>query len=79
MFEASDPHVLAQFAIRGFGVAILPESIANAYPTGLHAIAITRPGLRARLDLAWKAEGPTSPAARALIAHTRAALEAQHS
>jgi DNA-binding transcriptional LysR family regulator len=71
--EASDPSVLAQFAVRSFGVAILPESIASAYPK-LHAIAITRPRLRARLDLAWRAGGPTSPAARALIAHTRSAL-----
>jgi DNA-binding transcriptional LysR family regulator len=71
--EASDPHVLARFAVRGFGVAILPESIANGYRE-LHVIAITRPRLHARLDLAWKADGPASPAARALIAHTRSAL-----
>ncbi|MEA2371297.1 MAG: hypothetical protein QOH12_1691 [Solirubrobacteraceae bacterium] len=75
-FEASDPNVLARFAARGFGVAILPESIASAYPAGLHAIPITGPPLRARLELAWKAEGPKSPAARALVAHTILALEA---
>jgi DNA-binding transcriptional LysR family regulator len=72
--EASDPNVLARFAARSFGVAILPESIAHAYPADLHSVTITRPRLRARLELAWKAEGPTTPAARALIAHTRAAL-----
>jgi DNA-binding transcriptional LysR family regulator len=59
--------------VRSFGVAILPESIARAYPE-LQAIAITCPRLRARLDLAWRADGPTSPAVRALIAHTRSAL-----
>jgi DNA-binding transcriptional LysR family regulator len=75
-FEASDPTVLARFAVRGFGVAILPESIARTYPEGLHPIAIAAPRLRAHLDLAWKAEGLTSPAARALVAHTVAALEA---
>jgi DNA-binding transcriptional LysR family regulator len=74
-FEASDPHVLARFAAQGFGVAILPESIAHAYPAGLRAIAITGPRLRARLELAWRAEGPASPAARALVAHTILALE----
>jgi len=76
-FEASDPNVLARFAARGFGVAILPESIAHAYPAALHAIAITSPRLRARLELAWKADGPASPAARALVAHTILALEEQ--
>lgn len=74
-FEASDPHVLARFAAHGFGVAILPESIAHAYPAGLRAITITSPRLRARLELAWRAEGPASPAARALVAHTILALE----
>jgi DNA-binding transcriptional LysR family regulator len=74
-FEAGDPVILARFAVRDFGVAILPESIANAYQTDLHAITITRPRLRVRLELAWKAEGPTSPATRALIVHTCTALE----
>jgi DNA-binding transcriptional LysR family regulator len=73
-FEASDPHVLAQLAARGLGLAILPESTANAHRTGLHAIAVTRPRLRGRIELAWRAEGPTSPAARALIGHARNAL-----
>jgi DNA-binding transcriptional LysR family regulator len=76
-FEAGDPNVLAQFAARSFGVAILPESIASAYPAELHPIAITRPRLRARLELAWRTDGPASPAARALVAHTRAALSLQ--
>jgi DNA-binding transcriptional LysR family regulator len=75
-FEASDPNVLARFAAQGFGVAILPESIAAAYPGDLHAIDITRPRLRARLEIAWNADGPTSPAARALVAHTRSSLDA---
>jgi len=77
--EASDPQVLAKFAARNFGVAILPRSIANAYPDDLHPIAITRPRLRAHLELAWRADGPASPAARALIAHTRTALSAPSS
>jgi hypothetical protein len=38
-------------------------------------LAITRPSLRSRIELAWRAEGPQSPvapAARALIVAARA-------
>ncbi|HLH21717.1 MAG TPA: LysR family transcriptional regulator [Chloroflexota bacterium] len=73
-FEASDPNVLAQLAARGLGVAILPQSVANAHPAELHVMDITRPRLRGRLELAWRADGPISPAARALISHARRAL-----
>jgi DNA-binding transcriptional LysR family regulator len=73
-FEASDPNVVAQLAARGLGVAILPESVANAHPAELHALAVTRPRLRGRIELAWRAEGPISPAARALISHARSTL-----
>jgi DNA-binding transcriptional LysR family regulator len=73
-FEASDPHVLAQLAGRGLGVAIVTEPAARAYRGQLHALAITRPRMRGRLALAWRAEGPTSPAARSFISHARAVL-----
>ena len=73
-FEVGDPRVVAQLAAEGLGVAILPESVAVARPAELHAIAVTRPPLRARLVLAWRADGPVSPAARVLIADARAAL-----
>src|SRR6266536_1762639 len=73
-FEASDPRVLAQLAGRGLGVAILPEAVAHAHPTELHAVAVTGPEMRGRLALAWRAEGPISPAARALISHARTVL-----
>jgi DNA-binding transcriptional LysR family regulator len=72
-FEASDLNVIAELARRELGVAILPESVAAAHETDLHAIAITRPRLRARVELAWRVAGPASPAARALIRHARAA------
>jgi DNA-binding transcriptional LysR family regulator len=72
-FEASDPFMLARLAARGLGVAILPESVPAAVE-GLHALALTRPRLRGQLALAWRADGPTSPAADALIAAARAAL-----
>jgi DNA-binding transcriptional LysR family regulator len=73
--EAGDPNVLAQLASRGLGVAVLPESLADFYPEELRAIAITRPELRGRLELAWRAEGPISPAARALIGRACEMLE----
>jgi DNA-binding transcriptional LysR family regulator len=45
-----------------------------AHGDGLHAITISDPPKRGRLALTWRAEGPISPAARALIAHARASL-----
>jgi DNA-binding transcriptional LysR family regulator len=62
--EAGDPNVLAQLASRGLGVAVLPASLADFYREQLHAII--RPKLRGRLEVAWRAEGPISPPARAL-------------
>jgi DNA-binding transcriptional LysR family regulator len=73
-FEASHPNVVAQLAARGLGVAVLPESTARARAAELHTMTITRPELRARLALAWRAQGSISPAARALIRHARKAL-----
>jgi DNA-binding transcriptional LysR family regulator len=75
-FEASDPVTLAQLASRGLGVAILPKAFAETQPIPLHAIRIIQPPLRSRLELAWRADGPISPAARALITHARKALAA---
>jgi DNA-binding transcriptional LysR family regulator len=65
--EASAPGALALLAVRGLGVAILPESLAKAHESELHAVAIIRPALHARIELAWRPDGPASPAARALI------------
>ena len=71
-FEAGDPGVVAQLATRGLGVAVLPASVARRHRDDLHAIAVTRPRLRSRMEIAWRAGGPASPAARALIAHVEA-------
>jgi DNA-binding transcriptional LysR family regulator len=68
-FEASDPGVLAQLAARGLGVAIVPEPVATA--AGLHALAL---GLRGQIALAWRAGGPSSPAARAFVEHARSSV-----
>ncbi|MBO0680627.1 LysR family transcriptional regulator [Mycolicibacterium sp. S2-37] len=67
--EAGTPMELAELAARGLGVAILPQSVARNR-TDLHAVTLT-PELRGRLVLAWRAGGPVSPAARALIALAR--------
>jgi len=67
--EAGDPLVLMELARRGLGVAIVPESA----PEGLHVVRL-RPALRSRLDLVWRAGDAPSPAARELLARTRAAV-----
>jgi len=64
-FEAGTPNELADLAARGLGPAIVPLSISRSRPD-LRAIPIT-PELRGRLALAWRASGPISPAARALV------------
>jgi DNA-binding transcriptional LysR family regulator len=66
--------VLAQLAAQGLGVAVLPESIARSRDD-LHLLTITHPDLRGSLGFAWRAEGPVSPAARALIERARRLLE----
>ncbi|MFD4181408.1 LysR family transcriptional regulator [Rhodococcus sp. NPDC058514] len=73
-FEASDPNVLARLAARGLGVAILPTTVATAHATTLRSVTITRPGLRGRIALAWRSDGPASSAASALVAHARLTL-----
>ena len=73
-FEASDLRIVSQLAIRGLGVAMLPESVAQAHAAQLHTVRITDPEPRGTLELAWRADRPGSPAARALIRHARATL-----
>ncbi|PXY19018.1 LysR substrate-binding domain-containing protein [Prauserella muralis] len=72
-FEAGNPQVLGDLAARGLGVAILPESTARARPD-LRVVPVTVPPMRGRVALAWRAEGPNGPAARAFIEHARARL-----
>ena len=71
-FEANSPSALADLAERGLGVAVLPESAAAARP-GLHPLPLM-PEIRGRLVFAWRAEGPTSPAARVLVRMARGRL-----
>ncbi len=74
-FEAGDPNVLVQLARRGLGVAILPRVVATAAGSGLVALALGPPELRARMELLWRADGPASPAGQALIALARETVE----
>ncbi len=73
-FEVGDPRIAAELAGRGLGVALLPESVASAYPAQLRCVALVDPVLRGRIALAWRAEQPASPAARAFIGHARRQL-----
>jgi DNA-binding transcriptional LysR family regulator len=65
--EASNLGIVAELAARGLGVAIVPASVAAAGPPGLRTLPIEGPELRGRVAIAWRAEGPASPAARALV------------
>lgn len=71
-FEASTPTALADLAERGLGVAIVPASVPRGR-RGLHAVDLV-PEMRGRLVLAWRSEGPISPAARVLIDRARRLL-----
>ena len=71
--EASALGLVAQLAQQDLGIAILPESVA-AHSSELHTLTVTRPTLRSRIELAWRADGGSSPAARALVLHARAVL-----
>ncbi|MEU7581464.1 LysR family transcriptional regulator [Streptomyces sp. NPDC041068] len=72
-FETGDPDMAARFARHGLGVALLAEATARRHEPHVRTLTFAH-APRARLLLAWRGEGPTSPAARALIRHARAAL-----
>ena len=74
--EASAPDVIAGLSERGLGVAILSETMASAHREALHAIAITDPPMRSRLELAWPTADVAGPAARAFVDSARAAFRA---
>ncbi|MFB6947353.1 MULTISPECIES: LysR substrate-binding domain-containing protein [unclassified Streptomyces] len=72
-FEAGDPHMVARFAAHGLGIAVLPETTFALRSPRLRVVPLMR-APQVRLTLAWRSQGPISPAARALIGHTRATL-----
>ncbi|MEU6895122.1 LysR substrate-binding domain-containing protein [Streptomyces sp. NPDC046557] len=76
-FEAAAPGFLARLAARGLGVAVVPALPPDeASALGLRTLEVTRPGLRARVALAWRADGPGGPAAAALLDRLRTAFDA---
>ena len=75
-FEAAAPHVLVQLAERGLGVAVLPAASAAGHGDRLRVLEIVRPRLRGRIALAWRADGPSGPAARAFLERLRKVMPA---
>jgi DNA-binding transcriptional LysR family regulator len=73
-FEAAAPHIIATLAGQGLGIAILPTSVAKAHGDELHALTVKAPQFRSRIEVAWRADGHVSPAARALIRYAREVL-----
>ncbi|MFG2192498.1 LysR family transcriptional regulator [Streptomyces sp. NPDC048639] len=74
-FEAASPALLTQLAARGLGVAVVPALPPDAaLASGLRTMLLTEPRPRGRIALAWRASGPTGPAARALLDLLRTAL-----
>jgi len=61
--------MLARLAARGLGIALVITSTVRAHGAGLRQVEITDPAMRARLALAWRASGPLSPAASAMVDH----------
>ncbi|MBT2268969.1 LysR family transcriptional regulator [Rhodococcus erythropolis] len=78
-FEASAPDAVAQLARRGLGVAVLPASeiVGRPHADELSVVPITQPVTRARLAIAWRAEGPISPAAASFVELARSSLRAR--
>src|SRR5690606_36667631 len=70
-FEAASAPVLPQLPAHGPGLAVRSESAHRALPDDLPAMPIVRPRLTGRIALAWRTDGPRSPAARALMTRAR--------
>lgn len=51
--ETDDLNLAADLVRHGFGIALLPESVAARHRDGLRLLAVRRPSLRRRLVLAW--------------------------
>lgn len=66
--EAAAPPQLAELAVHGLGVAVLPDP--GPVP-GLRVRPLTGPVPRVRIALAWPAGQPASPPTAALVAHLR--------
>jgi DNA-binding transcriptional LysR family regulator len=69
-FEATGLDMVLRLAAQGLGTGLVPASVAAAFGGAVHALPL-RPPVRSRIELAWRAGGPSSPAGRALVAVAR--------
>lgn len=76
--EAGDPSVLAELAVGGLGVALVPEPYALARVGKLCVLPITDVQLRGSLALAWNNAREPTPSARRLIDYARQSLSAEY-
>lgn len=71
-FEGSNPNLLVRLALRGLGPLVLPRSMAGAHADDLACVAIrATSALQGQLGLAWRSEGPQSPASKAFVHEAR--------
>src|SRR3954469_22620671 len=68
-FEATGPHMVLRLAAQGLGTGLVPESVGAAFG-GVRALSLKAP-VRSRIELAWRAGGPSSPAGQVLLAVAR--------
>lgn len=65
-FEVSGLEMVLRLAALGLGVGIVPESVAAGAPADLRMLTLDPP-VCSRIEIAWRAGGPGSPAGRALV------------
>jgi DNA-binding transcriptional LysR family regulator len=68
-FEATGLDMVLRLAAQGLGTGLVPASVASAFG-GVRALPL-QPPVRSRIEVAWRAAGPSSPAGRALVAVAR--------
>lgn len=66
--EASTPDAVADFAAAGFGVGVVPATMATIRPE-LHVLDIVRPSVRSRIGFAWPRDHSGRPARLAFLDH----------
>src|SRR4051812_18237613 len=68
-FEATGPHMVLRLAAQGLGTGLVPASVGAAFG-GVRALSL-KPPVRSRIELAWRAGGPSSPAGQGLLTVAR--------
>jgi DNA-binding transcriptional LysR family regulator len=75
--EATGLEMVLRLAARGLGTGLVPASVAAAHGGAVAARPLDPP-VRSRIELAWRAGGPASPAGRALVAVAREHVARKH-